>query len=58
MMFKQLGDMKTATSYQVKINNLISEYADFSDACHISAKWERTEIAGYYPLKLNEYVYY
>ena len=55
--FKTSGDMKTATRYQAKINNLITEYSTFCSEAKMKPRWERAFVDGYKPLKKDEYEY-
>ena len=54
---KTAGDMKLATDYQIKINDLLKQYTEFSKACKINPQYDRTYIDGYRQLKATEYVY-
>ena len=55
--FKTSGDMKTATKYQIKINNLTTEYSTFCSEAKMKPRWERAFVDGYRQLKKDEYEY-
>lgn len=57
MTFKEAGDMKRATKYQTKINELISEYNIFSTSVKLKARPEKYYVPGYVKLKKSEYVF-
>lgn len=55
--FKYSGDMKKATKYQLRINDLTNEYAAFCKETELRPKWDRAFVKDYKPLKLDEYEY-
>ena len=55
--YKTSGDMKKATHYQTKINNLMTEYQSFCQEAKMRPKWDRCYVDGYKPLKKDEYRY-
>lgn len=57
VMYRTSGDMKKATEYQIKVNNLNREYQEFCNDIGVKPKWERTYVGDYEPLKKDEYVY-
>lgn len=52
MVAKEAGDMELARKYQMKINDLVQQYKEFSDACGLSMKGERLYVPGYKAIKI------
>ena len=57
MMYKESGDMQQATKYQIKINDLVSQYNLFAKEVKLKARPEKYRVPGYVKLKHDEYVY-
>ena len=55
--FKAAGNMKQATQYELKINDMIQQYQAFCKASKLRPKWERANVPDYKALKKDEYEY-
>lgn len=52
MVAKEAGDMELARKYQMRINDLVEQYKEFSEACGLPIKGERLYVVGYKPIKI------
>ena len=55
--YKASGDMKSATKYQIRVNDLNTEYSNFCVEVSMKPRWDRCYVEGYKPLKKDEYEY-